>query len=105
VPLLAERALLVVDDTNCPAPRQATWDFLAARPEARLLLDLPTPGNCHPTFWNGLAVLGWDAAGRSGYDPALLRRGRQPALLESLYALQRVNLKHEGNTLRMLPVG
>jgi hypothetical protein len=54
VPLLAERALLVVDDSNCPTARQAAWDFMAARPECRLLLDLPTPGNGHPSFWNGL---------------------------------------------------
>ena len=57
LPLLADHALLVVDDTNDPAPRQATLDFLAARPEARLALDLPTPGNCHPSFWNGLMAL------------------------------------------------
>ena len=104
-PLLAERAVLVVDDANWPASRQATWDFLAARPEARLLFDLPTPGNCHPTFWNGVIVLGWDARGRAGYDRAAQRRARQPALLESLYALQRVNLKSENGGVRMTPAG
>jgi protein O-GlcNAc transferase len=103
VPLLAERALLVVDDGNWPAVRQAAFDFLAARPEGRLLLDLPTPGNCHPTFWNGVLVLGWDAHGRNGHDGAALRRGRQPALLESLSALQWVDLRVEGNTVRMTP--
>jgi hypothetical protein len=101
VPLLAERALLVVDDANWPAVRQATWDFLAARPEARLLLDLPTPHNCHPTFWNGLLVLAWQAGGHNGYDGAFLQRGRQPALLESIYTLQSVDLKMEGNQLRL----
>ena len=50
VPLLAPRAVLVVDDGNWPAVKQAAWDFLAARPEASLLADLATPGNCHPTF-------------------------------------------------------
>src|SRR5262249_42638689 len=45
VPLLAPRALLVVDDSNCAGVKQATWDFLALQPEGRLLLDLPTPRN------------------------------------------------------------
>jgi protein O-GlcNAc transferase len=105
VPLLAERALLVVDDTNWPAPRQATWDFLAARPEARLLFDLPTPGNCHSTFWNGIMVLGWDALGRTSYDRAAQRGVRQRALLESLYVLQGVNLKLENGGVHMTPAG
>jgi hypothetical protein len=103
-PLLAERALIVVDDANWPAARQATFDFLAARPEARLLLDLPTPGNCHPTFWNGLLVLSWDAAGHNGYGPDVLGRGRQPALLDSIYALQKVNLEVRGQDVLVLPM-
>jgi protein O-GlcNAc transferase len=101
VPLLAEHALLVVDDGNWPAVKQATWDFLAARPEAHLLFDLPTPGNCHPTFWNGLMVLGWDAQGRTGYDRAAHKQARQGALLESLYVLQGVNLKAENGGIRL----
>jgi protein O-GlcNAc transferase len=104
-PLLADRAMLVVDDANWPAPRQATWDFLAARPEARLLFDLPTPGNCHPTFWNGLMVLGWDAHGRASYDRAAQRGARQRALVESLYALQGVHLKADNGVVRMTPAG
>jgi hypothetical protein len=103
VPLLAGRALLVVDDGNWPAARQAAWDFLAVRPEARPLLDLRTPGNGHPTFWNGLLVLGWEAGGDNRFGPEDLRRGRQPALLESIYALQMVCLKAEGGVVRMTP--
>jgi hypothetical protein len=105
VPALARRALIVVDDANAPGPRQATLDFLAARPEARLLLDLPTPGNGHPSFWNGLLVLAWEAGGSGGTDRSALKRGRQQALLDSLYALQLVHLKVEGNVVRMAPVG
>jgi hypothetical protein len=76
-----------------------------AGPEARLLLALRTPGNGHPIFWNGLLVLGWEAGGDNRYDAEALRRGRQPALLESIDALQLVNLKVEGDTARMTPVG
>jgi hypothetical protein len=103
VPLLAGRALLVIDDSNWAGVRQATWDFLALRPEARLLLDVRTPGNCHPSFWNGLLVLGWQAGSHNGYGRDAFRRAREPALLESLYALQYVNLKAEGGVIRMLP--
>lgn len=64
-PALADTALVVVDDANLSDVRAANRDFLAARPEARLLLDLPTPENGHPTFWNGLTVMTWDRL-RSG---------------------------------------
>jgi protein O-GlcNAc transferase len=60
-PVLAERALIVVDDSNCASVKQASRDFLAVRSECRLLLDLPTLRNGDCTFWNGLHVLGWDA--------------------------------------------
>jgi hypothetical protein len=102
-PVLARRALVVVDDANWPAVRQATWDFLAVRREARLVLDLPTPGNCHPTFWNGLMVLAWDAEGRNGYDWPALRAVRQRETLESLDLLQWVKLTQEGNCIRVTP--
>jgi protein O-GlcNAc transferase len=102
-PLLAERALIVVDDANFAAVRQAAWDFLACRPQASLLLDLPTPGNGHPSFWNGLLVLDWDQSRRAGADRAELRRKRQGALLESLSALERVNVRIEGDQLHVTP--
>src|SRR5262249_5700570 len=56
-PFLAERALLVVDDSNEPPVQQANRDFVATHPACRLVPDLPTPGNGHPSFWNGLQVL------------------------------------------------
>jgi hypothetical protein len=99
VPLLAPRALLVVDDSNFPAVKQATWDFLAIRPECRLLLELPTPGNGDPTFWNGLYVLGWEAGSDNGYDAALLGARRQQALLTSLDVLQEVNPLRDGQRI------
>jgi hypothetical protein len=87
-PLLAPRALVVLDDANEPAVRQAAWDFMAVRRECRLLLDLPTPGNGDPSFWNGLYVLGWEAGSDNGHGPDDFRRARQPGLLRALYGLQ-----------------
>jgi len=101
VPHLAQRALIVVDDANMPAVKQATWDFLAARSEARLLLDLPTPANCHPTFWNGLYVLGWDTQDKIGYQWPVIQAARQPGLLGSLDALQRVNVRIRGDKVEV----
>ena len=104
VPFLAKRALLVVDDSNCPTVQQATWDFMAVRPECRLLLELPTPCNGHPSFWNGVFVLGWDSASHNGYSSDTFRRGRQAKLLESLDVLQQFNFHLAGNTLQATPV-
>lgn len=54
----AEQCIILVDDTNWPEPRQATLDFMAAHPgRYRLLLDVTTASNGHPTYWNGLMVL------------------------------------------------
>jgi predicted O-methyltransferase YrrM len=98
-PLLAERALIVLDDSNALGVKQATYDFLAVRPEAQMLLDLPTPGNGHASFWNGLMVLGWDGKCVQGTERDTLRQGRQAALLESLRVLQHVNITVQGPTV------
>lgn len=86
-PFLAERALIIVDDSNWEPVQQANWDFIAAHPECDLLLDLPTPSNGHPTFWNGLQILRWDAQARHNYYWADLQRTRKPGLLQAIYNL------------------
>jgi hypothetical protein len=84
VPHLAERALVVVDDANFAAGREATWDFLAACPQARLLLEVRTPGNGHPDFWNGLQVLTWERSGDYGYSTEELATHRDINFLRTL---------------------
>jgi hypothetical protein len=103
VPYLTERALVVVDDATFPAIRQPTWDSLAASPQARLLLEVRTPRNMHPDFWNGLQVLTWESRADNRYTFDLLREHREQTVLESLSALMKVRLKDEGSTIRMLP--
>ncbi|MBV9122981.1 MAG: class I SAM-dependent methyltransferase [Planctomycetes bacterium] len=100
-PFLAEQALMVVDDYNWGMVRQSVWDFLAVQPEARLLGEWPTPGNCHPSFWNGVAVLAWDGRQRNNYTWPDFHRARQKPFLESLYLLQQFQLRREGNTIRI----
>ena len=101
-PFLAHRSLIVVDDSNSASVRQATWDFLASHPKCRLLLDLPTPANCHPTFWNGLRVLAWDHEGNFGYDWPTLQRARQTSVIESIYWLQNIRIKKEDNRFSII---
>jgi hypothetical protein len=56
---LAPDALIIVDDTNIEAVRGANLDFMASRPgKYQIVLDEPTFGNFHPTFWNGLMIIG-----------------------------------------------
>ncbi len=65
---LSERCVMVVDDANYPHVRQATADFLNARPEFALLMQAYTPA--HPSnmtpeqkknavsgWWNGVNVI------------------------------------------------
>lgn len=57
-PFFAEDCVILVDDTNWEAPRQATLDFVSqSRNEYRVLLDQCTLHNGHPTLWNGIMVL------------------------------------------------
>jgi hypothetical protein len=76
-PFYADGCLVIVDDTNWEAPRQATIDFVAASErEYEVLLDSPTRDHNHPTFWNGLMVL--RATGR--------RRTASPAEVTAQFA-------------------
>ena len=51
-------ALILVDDTNREAPRRATLDFLSAREgRYKLIWDVSTGFESHPTVWNGLMLL------------------------------------------------
>lgn len=61
VPLLAKKALIFVDDANEATIRQAVYQFqVKLFPHVQLVLDIPTPGNCWASFWNGLMILKWD---------------------------------------------
>ena len=55
---IAPGGIILVDDTNWPEPRKATQDFLQQhRDQYRLVFDVETAENGHPTFWNGLMAL------------------------------------------------
>jgi hypothetical protein len=84
-PFLADRALIIVDDSNWDGVQQANWDFIAAHPQCDLLLDLPTPSNGHPSFWNGVQVLSWDGEANHHYDWSTLIQKRKTRLMQAIY--------------------
>jgi len=56
-PHFSENCIVLVDDTNWEEPRQATLDFVARSTlKYKVLSDIPTHCNCHPTLWNGVMI-------------------------------------------------
>ena len=63
IPFLADEALIFVDDANEITVRLAAHKLERAYPDQAVkILDIPTPGNCWPCFWNGVMVLAWRRA-------------------------------------------
>ena len=56
LPHLADDALVIIDDTNKREARSANKLVAANVPGFELLLDLRTPRNHSPTWWNGVQV-------------------------------------------------
>jgi protein O-GlcNAc transferase len=62
VRFLAPHALIIIDDANTPQIRQAAYLFCHRyHAHACKIIDLPTPANCWPSFWDGLIVIAWGA--------------------------------------------
>lgn len=59
-PFLADRALIIIGNSNWSAIQQATRDFITTHPQAQLLHTLSTPFFGHRTFWNGIQLVGWN---------------------------------------------
>ena len=59
IPYLADNALIIVDDSNELECRLANHHFLEEHPECKKVLDFPTLGNGHHTWWNGIQVFTW----------------------------------------------
>ena len=63
IPFLADEALIFVDDANEITIRMAAHQLERAHPNNIVkILDIPTPGNCWPCFWNGIMALAWKRA-------------------------------------------
>ena len=63
LPFLADEALIFVDDANEITIRMAVGMLCAKHPTQLFkILDIPTPGNCWPCFWNGIMALAYRRA-------------------------------------------
>lgn len=62
LPFLASEALIVLDDANEINIRMAAHYLCTRYPQhAYKIIDIPTPGNCWPMWWNGVMVIAWRA--------------------------------------------
>ena len=68
-PWLADRALLIVDDTDWPEVERATRDYCEQQPRARLLVWIPGKDNGYPHWWEGVKVLAWDSDAGAPAEP------------------------------------
>ncbi|HVA79676.1 MAG TPA: class I SAM-dependent methyltransferase [Candidatus Binataceae bacterium] len=97
LPHLANDALIVIDDTNKRAARSA--DALVARqtPGLELLLNLRTPKNHHPTWWNGIQLWRYRArAPQLAAAPPGIAFAARKLIYDDLF----LNLKHRRRALR-----
>lgn len=59
-PSLADRAVLIVDDSDWEDVARATRDYLASQPRARLLLEIGGEAHDQPWWWDGVMILAWE---------------------------------------------
>jgi protein O-GlcNAc transferase len=92
LPSFADDALVIIDDTNKREARAADALFARMVPGFELVLDLRTPRNHHPTWWNGIQVFRFR---RSASTPAALENVGVPFRLRRLiYDSIALNFKH-----------
>ena len=60
-PYLADRALLIVDDSDWEDVERATRDYLTSQPQAQLLFEIDGEERDQPWWWAGVTVLSWTA--------------------------------------------
>jgi len=55
---ISEDCIILLDDTNYGEVRKGVKDFIASSPyHYRILFDITTSCDYHPTFWNGIMML------------------------------------------------
>lgn len=94
-PFLADTALIILDDANWGTVQQASWDFLAASPEAQVELELFTPVARFPTFWNGIQILSWNRQRQQNYPATTFSEKRKDAVVKAIYNVQLLEQRDE----------
>jgi hypothetical protein len=77
LPHLSSDAIIIIDDTNKRAARAANALFARQVDHFDLILDLRTPRNHSPTWWNGIQVYRYQRSRRRGAKPQLYGEGYQ----------------------------
>ncbi|MBK4729187.1 tetratricopeptide repeat protein [Oxynema sp. CENA135] len=98
--ILADRALIVLNNSNWKTVQQAQKDFVAAHPQCQVLLELSASGAAYPSFGNGILILSWDASRSDRPSSAKARQQMTPAALRSLYPLDEL-ARHQGDLQRL----
>lgn len=56
-PYFSDDCTILVDDTNIPEVKKSIIDFISqSQNKYKIIFDVTTANNCHPTFWNGLTI-------------------------------------------------
>ena len=97
IPHLADDALVVVDDTNKRAARSANALIARAIGAFEPILDLRTPRNHSPTWWNGVQVFRYR---RSPGDAAVRFPAPGFAIRKIIYDDLLLAMKHRRRALR-----
>lgn len=79
---LADKALIIVDNSNYEGVEQAIIDFILLNPACRSLLKLKTRSNKHPSFYNGVHILGWDRQNDQSLEFVEIERQQQKYFLK-----------------------
>lgn len=56
-PYLSDKALILIDDTNLEEADKANNKFISERSDFSKIIDIKTPCNRYPTWWNGIQVI------------------------------------------------
>lgn len=92
LPSFSDDALVIIDDTNKREARAADALFARMVPGFELVLDLRTPRNHHPTWWNGVQVFRFR---RLASTPAAIDDAGAPFRMRRLiYDSIALNFKH-----------
>ena len=92
LPSFADEAAIIIDDTNKREARAADALFARMVPGFELVLDLRTPRNHYPTWWNGIQVFRFR---RQGTTPNALPDPGAPFWVRQLiYDSIALNFKH-----------
>ena len=84
---LADRALIIVNNSFSQAAEQAVWDFIATSGKSQLLLELPASKNS--SFGNGLQIISWDVNQEEHlYESSKFLEARKKSIIQIIYGLE-----------------